>query len=170
MEYGENAVEALARETREELSEEVETERLILVADNLFELDDDRFQEIALYFLIGFLRGSKILGRDGVLRGNEPGIGLLLEPVGVGDTRRNSCQRLSNPRHSINGGRSRGRTVPARTLGTGHHQCRLVGQGLVAPGADGPLRAAVGGDRQDDGHVEVRVRLDRYLPQVAVDG
>ena len=73
VEYGENAVEALAREIREELSEEVEVGRLILVADDLYELDDDRFQEIALYFLIGFPRGSKILDGDGVFRGSEPG-------------------------------------------------------------------------------------------------
>ncbi len=71
VEYGENAMEALAREVREELSEEVETGRLILVADNLFELDGHRFQEIALYFLIGFRRGSKILDRDGVSEGTN---------------------------------------------------------------------------------------------------
>ena len=52
VEYGENAIGALARELREELSEEVKIGRLVLVADNLFELDNDRFQEVALYFLI----------------------------------------------------------------------------------------------------------------------
>ena len=73
MEYGENAIEALAREVREEHGEEVKIGRLVLVADNLFELDNDRFQEIGLYFLIKFPPGSKVLDRDGVFEGNESG-------------------------------------------------------------------------------------------------
>ena len=73
VEYGENAIEALAREIREELSEEVKIGRLVLVADNLFELDNDRFQELALYFLIEFVPGSMVLDQDGVFEGNESG-------------------------------------------------------------------------------------------------
>ena len=64
VEYGENAIEALTREVREELGEEVRVSRLVLVADNLFKLDNDRFQEVALHFLVEFAPGSKILDRD----------------------------------------------------------------------------------------------------------
>ena len=47
--------------------------RPVLVADNLFELDNDRFQEVALYFLIEFIPGSTVLDRAGVFEGNESG-------------------------------------------------------------------------------------------------
>ena len=73
VEYGENAVEALERELREELGEEVAIGRLVLVADNLFKIDGDRFQEITLYFLIEFAPGSKVFERDGTFEGGEPG-------------------------------------------------------------------------------------------------
>ena len=73
VEYGESAIGALARELREELSEEVKMGRLVLVADNLFELGNDRFQEVALYFLIEFIPGSTVLDRAGVFEGNESG-------------------------------------------------------------------------------------------------
>ena len=73
VDYGENAIEPLATEIREELGEEVKIGRLVLVADNLFELDNDRFQEVALYFLIEFAPGSKILDRDGVFEGINAG-------------------------------------------------------------------------------------------------
>ena len=73
MEYGENAMQALAREVREELGEEATIGRLALVTDNLFELDERRYQEIALYFLIEFAPGSTVLDRDGPFEGNESG-------------------------------------------------------------------------------------------------
>ena len=73
VEYGENAMQALAREVREELGEEATIGRLALVTDNLFELDERRYQEIALYFLIEFAPGSTLLDRDGPFEGNEPG-------------------------------------------------------------------------------------------------
>ena len=73
VEYGENAVEALARELREELGEDGNIGRLLLVADNLFEIDGDRFQEITLYFLIEFAAGSTVLGRSGTFEGGESG-------------------------------------------------------------------------------------------------
>ena len=43
------------------------------VTDNLFELDQRPYQEIALYFLIEFAPGSTVLDRDGPFEGNEPG-------------------------------------------------------------------------------------------------
>ena len=73
VEYGESAAEALARELYEELGEKVEVGRLVLVTDNFFEHGDERFQEVALYFLITFVPGSKILSQDGVFEGAEPG-------------------------------------------------------------------------------------------------
>ena len=45
----------------------------VLVADNLFELDGHRFQELGLYFLVEFATGSEIPGRDGDFEGTERG-------------------------------------------------------------------------------------------------
>ena len=73
VEYGENAVEALARELNEELGEEATIGRLVLVADNLFEIDGNWFQEVSLYFLVEFAPGSMVFDRDGTFEGRESG-------------------------------------------------------------------------------------------------
>ena len=73
VEYGENAVEALARELNEELGEEATIGRLVLVADNLFQLDGNWFQEVSLYFLVEFAPGSMVFDRDGTFEGGESG-------------------------------------------------------------------------------------------------
>ena len=73
VEYGENASQALAREVREELGEEVKIGRLLLVADNLFDVDGDRFQEITRYFLSEVAPGSTVMERDGTFEGGELG-------------------------------------------------------------------------------------------------
>ncbi len=73
VEYGENAVDALARELREELGEKATIGRLVLVADNLFQLDGNWFQEVSLYFLIEFPTGSRVLDRNGTFEGGESG-------------------------------------------------------------------------------------------------
>ena len=73
VEYGESAAGALDREMREELGETVEIGRLLIVADNLFELDGYRFQEVGLYFLVEFAPGSGTPRREGVFEGVEPG-------------------------------------------------------------------------------------------------
>ena len=73
VEFGENAMQALAREVREELGEDATIGRLALVTDNLFELDERRYQEIALYFLIEFAPGATVLERDGSFEGSESG-------------------------------------------------------------------------------------------------
>ena len=73
VEYGENAVETLARELNEELGEEATIGRLVLVADNLFQLDGNWFQEASLYFLIEFAPGSMVLDRRGTFEGGESG-------------------------------------------------------------------------------------------------
>ena len=73
VEYGENAVDALTREVREELGEEVAVGRLVVVADNLFELDGVTYQEIVLYFLIEFAPGAEVLHRQGPFEGKELG-------------------------------------------------------------------------------------------------
>ena len=72
VEHGENTIAALAREIREEISEEAIIGRLVIVSDNLFELDNERYQEVVLYFLIAFMPGSKVLSRDDAFNGNEP--------------------------------------------------------------------------------------------------
>ena len=74
VEYGESAVEALAREAREEFGEDVQIGRLVIAADNLFELDGIRYQEIGLYFLMEFASGSGILAHEGVFEAQEPGL------------------------------------------------------------------------------------------------
>ena len=73
VEYGESAAEALVREVREELGEEVTIGRLVFVSDHLFELDDERFQEVALYFVIEFAPAAAVTGREGRFAGVEPG-------------------------------------------------------------------------------------------------
>ncbi|MDE2899832.1 MAG: NUDIX domain-containing protein [Chloroflexota bacterium] len=73
VEYGENAVQALTRELREEFGEEVTIGRLLLVTDNLFEIEGRRYQEMALYFLIEFAPSSLILNREGSFEGMEAG-------------------------------------------------------------------------------------------------
>ena len=73
VEYGESAAEALARELYEELGEEVEVGRLVLVTDNFFEQGNQRYQEAALYFLVHFAPGSKTPGRRGRFEAGEPG-------------------------------------------------------------------------------------------------
>ena len=73
VEYGENAIEALGREVREELGKDIRIGRLVLVADNLFEMGGEWFQEITLYFLIDFLSGSLVFDRDGPFEGSESG-------------------------------------------------------------------------------------------------
>ena len=74
VEYGENAIDALKREFREELGEEVRVGRLVVVADILYELDGNRYQETCLYFLIEFAPESDVLRRQGPFVGNESGI------------------------------------------------------------------------------------------------
>ena len=74
VEYGENAIEALEREFREELGEEVRVGRLVFVADILYELVGNRYQEICLYFLIEFVPESDVLRPQGPFMGNESGI------------------------------------------------------------------------------------------------
>lgn len=74
VEFGESAVEALAREAREEFGEDVHIGRLVIAADNLFELDGIRYQEIGLYFLMEFATGSGILAHEGVFEAEEPGL------------------------------------------------------------------------------------------------
>ena len=88
VEYGENAIEALEREFHEELGEEVRVGRLVVVADILYELDGNRYQEICLYFLIEFAPESEVLRRQGSFMGNESGITfqwIPLDDVDEGD-------------------------------------------------------------------------------------
>ena len=73
VEYGENAMDALGREVREELGEDIKIGRLVLVADNLFEMGGEWFQEITLYFLIEFTSGSRVFDWDGPFEGSESG-------------------------------------------------------------------------------------------------
>ena len=57
-----------------ELGEEVEVGRLVVVADILYKLGGNRYQEICLYFLIEFAPESNVLRRRGPFMGNESGI------------------------------------------------------------------------------------------------
>ena len=81
VEFGENASDALRREVREELGEPATIGRLLITADNLFELDGRRMQEVSLYFLVELDEDSPILDRDGMFEGAEPNVVLEWIPV-----------------------------------------------------------------------------------------
>ena len=81
VEYGENAAAALRREATEELGEPAEVDRLVIVADSLFELDGRRYQEANLYFLMELSAESAIRRRDGTFRGHEGDIRLGWIPL-----------------------------------------------------------------------------------------
>ena len=72
VEYGENAVQALSRELDEEFGSGVQIGRLVIFSDLLFELDDIRYQEVDLYFLLEFPPEHPILGREGKFEAAEP--------------------------------------------------------------------------------------------------
>lgn len=74
VEYGENAVQALSRELDEEFGGGVQIGRLLIVADNMFELDGIRYQEVSLYFLMDFPPEHPILGREGRFEAAEPNL------------------------------------------------------------------------------------------------
>ena len=86
VEYGENAVAALRREVREELGEPATIGRLLIAADNLFELDGRRYQEVSLYFLVELGQNSPILDREGMFEGAEPNV--VLEWIPADDLKR----------------------------------------------------------------------------------
>ena len=81
VEFGESAVEALRREASEELGEPATIGRLLIVADNFFELDGRRYQEVSLYFLVELDENSPTRGRDGRFAGAESSIVLEWIPV-----------------------------------------------------------------------------------------
>ena len=81
VEFGESAVEALRREAIEELGVPATVGRLLIVADNFFELDGRRYQEVNLYFLIDLDEDSPTRGRDGRFAGAESSIVLEWIPV-----------------------------------------------------------------------------------------
>ena len=81
VEFGENASDALRREVREELGEVATIGRLLITADNLFELDGRRMQEVSLYFLVELDQDSPILDADGMFEGAEPNVVLEWIPV-----------------------------------------------------------------------------------------
>ena len=74
VEYGENAVQALSRELDEEIGGNVQIGQLAIVADNLFELDAIRYQEVGMYFMMEFPQGHRILGREGKFEAEEPNL------------------------------------------------------------------------------------------------
>ena len=74
VEYGENAVMALSRELDEEFGGRVQIGRLVIFSDNLFELDDIRYQEVGPYFLLEFPPEHPFLGREGKFEASEPNL------------------------------------------------------------------------------------------------
>ncbi len=97
VEFGESAAGALRREATEELGETAEVGRLLIVADNFFELDGRRYQEVNLYFLMELEGGSPILGRDGRFEGAEPSV--VLEWVRVDELERRNLKPVFLRKH-----------------------------------------------------------------------
>ena len=80
VEYGESASEALARELREELGEDVDIGRLVILSDNAFEAHGERYQEVAPYFLVELASESSLPSHEGIFEGSEPGVSLCWLP------------------------------------------------------------------------------------------
>ena len=97
VEFGESAVEALRREAIEELGESAKVDRLLIVADNFFELDGRRYQEVNLYFLIKLDDDSPIRGRDGRFAGAESSI--VLEWISVDELEQANLKPTFLPEH-----------------------------------------------------------------------
>ncbi len=97
VEFGESAIEALRREATEELGEPATVGRLLIAADNLFELDGRRYQEVNLYFLIKLNDDSPILGRDGKFEGAESSI--VLEWISIDDLKHANLKPTFLPEH-----------------------------------------------------------------------
>ena len=64
VEYGESAIEALARELNDELGEDVDIGRIVIMSDNKFELHGKPYQEAAPYFLVKLATDSSLLNRE----------------------------------------------------------------------------------------------------------
>ncbi len=60
-EFFEESAETLRREMMEEISEEVNVERLLYVIENFFELEGYHYHELGFYYLISFPADSPIL-------------------------------------------------------------------------------------------------------------
>ncbi len=97
VEFGESAANALRREATEELGEPAEVGRMLIVADNFFELDGRRYQEVNLYFLIELSEDSSVLDRDGRFEGAEPGI--VLEWIPADELERRNLKPVFLRRH-----------------------------------------------------------------------
>ncbi len=72
------AQDALAREMHEELKIDVRVERLLWVAEYLFNYEGDRNHELGLYFLMTLPEGSWP-GLDGPFLGDEEGTRLIFQ-------------------------------------------------------------------------------------------
>ena len=60
VEIGETSAEALAREMREELGQDVHVERLLWIVESFLTLDDQRVHGIGLYYRMSFPAGSRL--------------------------------------------------------------------------------------------------------------
>lgn len=65
VEFGETFAETVRREMKEELGEEVETGRVLWLAENLFRLDGTDFHEIDAYVETRLPAGSRLLASRG---------------------------------------------------------------------------------------------------------
>jgi ADP-ribose pyrophosphatase YjhB (NUDIX family) len=73
VEYGESAIEVITRELREELGEDIEVGRMVIMSDNEFEIHGERYHEAAPYFLVELAADSSLLNRYGTFEGAESG-------------------------------------------------------------------------------------------------
>ena len=79
VELWEAASESLKREMREELSVEVNVERLLWIVENFFEYENCRSHEIGFYFLMSLPRNSRLLQQTESFEGREGELKLVFE-------------------------------------------------------------------------------------------
>jgi ADP-ribose pyrophosphatase YjhB (NUDIX family) len=76
VEFLETSEEALRREMREELGEEVTAVRLVWVVENFFRYRGKSCHELAHYYLVRFSEDSELYSQNGYFEGDDEGIQL----------------------------------------------------------------------------------------------
>ncbi len=78
-EFFESSEETLRREMKEEINVDVSINRLIWIVENFFVYDDQKFHELAMYYLMNFQQHSYVLKEKQSFYGNEEGVRLIFK-------------------------------------------------------------------------------------------